>query len=180
MLKKIGSVVSELKKPIIFAPKVRNMMEDFERLQKQRELIEIIGIQNEREGYQPVTARIMGLLMVMDKEEFTFDEIVEEMKISKSTASNALKNLELRGVIEYVTYPGDRKRYFRFISADIDDMVNDIEKKIIQNLDTVHQILTLKKNPNSRNSLFLKNILKGMEFFRLQLDQFRKEYKRNR
>jgi DNA-binding transcriptional regulator GbsR (MarR family) len=155
-------------------------MKESERLQKQRELIEFIGRQNEKEGFQPVAGRILGLLMVMDKEEYTFEEIVEEMKISKSTASNALKNLELRGVIEYITHPGDRKRYFRFISADIDDMVNDIEKKMTQKMDTVHEIIALKKDPNSRNSMFLKNILKGMEFFRLQLDQFREDYSKNK
>ena len=100
-------------------------MKESERIQKQKELIERIGRNNERDGFQPVTARILGLLMVMDKEEYTFDEIVDEMQISKSSASNALKNLELRGVLEYVTYPGDRKRYFRFVSANISDMIDE-------------------------------------------------------
>jgi DNA-binding transcriptional regulator GbsR (MarR family) len=152
-------------------------MEESERIRKQKELIEFIGRQNEKEGYQPVTARILGLLMVMDKEEFTFDEIVEEMKISKSSASNALKNLELRGVIEYVTYSGDRKRYFRFTSVDIDTMIDEIEKKVHGNLAVVQQILELKKDPNSRNALFLKNIFTGMEFFIQQLAKFKTEYK---
>ena len=104
-------------------------MEESERIKKQRELIERIGRNNERDGFQPVTARILGLLMVMDKEEYTFDEIVDEMQISKSSASNALRNLELRGVIEYVTYPGDRKRYFRFVSGDINEIIAEIEKR---------------------------------------------------
>jgi len=34
--------------------------------------------------------------MVMDKEEYTFEEIVEEMQMSKSSVSTALKTLELR------------------------------------------------------------------------------------
>ena len=108
-------------------------MEESERIQKQKELIESIGRDNEKDGFQPVAARIMGLLMVMDKEEYTFDEIVEEMQISKSTVSNALRNLELRGVLEYVTYPGDRKRYFRFVSANISDMIDEVEKKCSKN-----------------------------------------------
>jgi len=152
-------------------------MEESERIKKQKELIEYIGRQNEKEGYQPVAARIMGLLMVMDKEEFTFDEIVEEMKISKSSASTALKNLEIRGLIEYVTYPGDRKRYFRFISSDIYSMIDEMEKKMQRNLVTIRQIIELKKDPNSRNSVFLKNVLTGMEFFMQQLDKFRAKNK---
>lgn len=152
-------------------------MEESERIKKQKELIERIGRQNEREGFQPVTARILGLLMVMDKEEYTFEEIVQEMQISKSSASNALKNLELRGVIEYVTYPGDRKRYFRFVAGDLNEIIDDIEKKIQTNLDIVQKIIELKKDPNSRNVKFLKNVTEGMKFFVEHLDMLKAEYK---
>lgn len=154
-------------------PQLIQKMEESERLKKQKELIEFIGRQNEKEGYQPVTARILGLLMVMDKEEYTFEEIVEEMKISKSSASNALKNLELRGVIEYVTYPGDRKRYFRFVSGDITTVITDIEKKMQQSLVTIQQIIELKKDPNSRNTQFLKTVTVGLKFFIEQLNEFK-------
>ena len=152
-------------------------MKESERIQKQKELIEWIGRNNERDGFQPVTARILGLLMVMDKEEYTFDEIVDEMQISKSSASNALKNLELRGAIEYITYPGDRKCYFRFISGDINEMIVEIEKRMQQKLDITKQVLELKKNPNSRNAKFLINVLEGMNFFVEHLDKLKEQYK---
>ena len=155
-------------------------MEESERLKKQKELIEQIGRENEREGFQPVPARILGLLMVMDKEEYTFEEIVEEMQISKSSASTALKNLEIRGIIEYITYPGDRKRYFRFVSGEIVGMINEMESKMIKRLETMQQIIELKKDPNARNAMFLKNVLKGMEFFILKLDELKIEYKKSK
>lgn len=153
-------------------------MEDIERVAKQKELIEHIGRQNEREGFQPVSARILGLLMVMDKEEYTFDEIVEEMQISKSSASTALKNLEIRGIIEYITYPGDRKRYFRFVSGEIDGMINEMENNMKKKLAIINQIIELKKDQNSRNATFLRNVLKGMEFFIKNLDELRIAYKK--
>ena len=155
-------------------------MEESEIIKKQRELIERIGRNNERDGFQPVTARILGLLMVMDKEEYTFDEIVDEMQISKSSASNALRNLELRGVIEYVTYPGDRKRYFRFVSGDINEIIAEIEKRMQQKLHIMQQIIELKKNPNSRNAKFLKNVLEGINFFIENLEKLKTEYKDKR
>ena len=155
-------------------------MEESERIKKQRELIERIGRNNERDGFQPVTARILGLLMVMDKEEYTFDEIVDEMQISKSSASNALRNLELRGVIEYVTYPGDRKRYFRFVSGDINEIIAEREKIMQQKLHIMQQIIELKKNPNSRNAKFLKNVLEGINFFIENLEKLKTEYKDKR
>ncbi len=153
-------------------------MEESERIQKQKELIEYIGIQSERKGFQPAASRIMGLLMVMDKEEYTFEEIVEETGMSKSSVSSALKNLELRGVIEYVTYPGDRKRYFRFISGDINKIISEHEKDTRLALDLFLKIISLKKNPNSRNVQFFKNLIDGMKFFLGKLHELKDEYKK--
>ncbi len=155
-----------------------HIMEETERLHKQKELIERIGRQNEKEGYQPVTARILGLLMVMDKEEFTFDEIVREMKISKSSASIALKNLEIRNMIEYVTYPGDRKRYFRMVSVDVHEMLDEFEKQMVQKMDIIKEIINLKKNKESKNAVFLQNVMEGMDYFLQHVDRFRQEYER--
>lgn len=155
-------------------------MNEAEKLNKQKELIERIGRRNEKEGFPPVAGRILGMLMVMDKEEYTFDEIVKEMQISKSSASTALKNLELRGVLEYVTYPGDRKRYFRFVSTDIDQMVNEVEQKMKQSLEILHEIMELKKDQKSRNAVLLRDISIGTEFFIKQLDSFRKEIKKRK
>lgn len=153
-------------------------MEESERIRKQKELIEYIGIQSERDGYQPAAGRIMALLMVMDKEEYTFEEIVEDIRMSKSSVSNALKNLELRGTIEYITYPGDRKRYFRFISRDIDALISEVEIKMEKQKKIVQQIIRLKKDPNSRNATFLKHILEGMDFFIHKLDDLKEEYRK--
>ncbi len=151
-------------------------MEESERIRRQKELIEQIGRQNEKEGFQPVTARILGLLMVMDKEEFTFDEIVGEMKISKSSASNALNILELKGLIEYITYPGDRKRYFRICSNDVESLIADIEKKLQKSISTIKQIIELKKDPSSRNTVLMNSVKNGMEFFCQQLTKCKNEF----
>jgi len=80
---------------------------------KQKALIEKIGISYEAEGIQPVAARIQGLLYVSDKPELTFDEITEALQISKSATSNGINLLLQMQRLEYITFPGDRKRYFR-------------------------------------------------------------------
>ena len=86
--------------------------------EKQKVLIEKIGIVTEREGMQPAAARIIGLLYVADNPELTFDEILNALRISKSAASNALNLLLQTGRIEYTTFSGDRKRYFRLKVSD--------------------------------------------------------------
>jgi DNA-binding transcriptional regulator GbsR (MarR family) len=98
--------------------------------------------------------------------------------MSKSSVSTALKNLELRGALEYVTHPGDRKRYFRFIFMEFDELINEVEKKIKKSKDVVSQILSLKKDPYSREAMFLKNISKGMDFFINRLNELKIEYRK--
>src|SRR6056297_602041 len=134
-----------------------------ERLKKQKELIEEIGIYYDKEGFQPIAGRILGLLMVMDKERFTFDEIVEELQISKSSASNTLRNLEMRGDIEYITLPGERKRYFQINRKDPLSIIEEFEKKILKTKEIFDYLLELKENPESPNAIFfmeLRNITK--------------------
>lgn len=151
-------------------------MNESERIARQKELIETIGRNLEKQqGMQPVAGRILGMLMVMDKEEYTFDEIVEEMQISKSSASNALRNLEIRETIEYITYPGDRKRYFRISFSDLNKVIDGIRAKIQTDLDILDQIITLKKDANSKNSKAMKGICKGMKYFVTILDDFKKK-----
>ncbi|WP_458333337.1 GbsR/MarR family transcriptional regulator [Peijinzhouia sedimentorum] len=76
-------------------------------------LIEKIGVFHEMSGVQPAAARIMGLLYVSDNIELTFEQITEALMISKSATSNGINFLLNLGHIEYTTYLGDRKRYFR-------------------------------------------------------------------
>ena len=164
-----SSVVPELKKPLIFAEKFT--MIEAERIARQKELIEALGRSLEKQGYQPVAGRILAMLMASDKEEFTFDEIVDEMKISKSTASNALKTLELRETIEYVTHSGDRKRYFRISFSDIKMVVNEIKKRFEASSAILDEVISLKKDPNSKNAQALKSISKGIRLFLSVIDQ---------
>ena len=96
--------------------------------QQQKTLIEKIGITIEKEGMQPVAARILGLLYVSDKPELTFDEITDTLQISKSATSNGINLLLQTERVEYITFSGDRRRYFRLkISNWREDFIKKIE-----------------------------------------------------
>jgi len=76
-------------------------------------LVEKIGVFLEKYGYQPIPARIIGLLLVTEKPHLTFDEITDNLKVSKSAVSIGLNLLLGTQQIDYITLPGDRKRYFK-------------------------------------------------------------------
>jgi DNA-binding transcriptional regulator GbsR (MarR family) len=151
-----------------------------EKKKNQKLLVEEMGRHFDKEGMQPIAARIFALLTVSDQEEMTFDQIVEELMISKSSASNALKLLELRELIEYVTYPGDRKRYFRVRTKEVFSMIRDFEYKLSYMLGLNRKIIQLKEDKGSRVASFLEDINDMIVYFQENLDKFKQGYSKEK
>ncbi len=145
---------------------------------KQKELIERMGVYGEKGGSAPVPARIMALLLVSDVTELTFEEIYTTLQISKSAASNALNGLMLIERIEYITKPGDRKRYFR---SRITQWENDFGKKFTEMLHVsqlMKEILEQRpKNTKEFNSN-LEKVISFMEFLQGELPELHKKWKK--
>lgn len=80
--------------------------------ENQKEVIEKMGVFQEKSGIPPTEARIAALLLIAPEAELTFDEIRETLQVSKSATSNALNTLLLTNRVQYRTKHGDRKRYF--------------------------------------------------------------------
>ncbi|MFO8234606.1 MAG: hypothetical protein R6U04_04265 [Bacteroidales bacterium] len=150
-----------------------------ERIRKQRELVETIGRYYENEGLQPTAARILALLMVMDKERFTFEEIIEELQISKSSASIALRILQTRGDVDYITMPGDKKRYFEIKKKEPLSLIDDFEQKMKEIKELLERIIALKANSDSPNGKFFKDLIKMLNFFFERIEFFKQEFRKN-
>lgn len=147
-----------------------------ERIQRQKELVETAGRYYDKKGLQPTAGRIIGLLTIMDKERFTFDEIVEELNVSKSSVSNALRILEMANSIEYITLPGDRKRYFQLKKTDKFAMIDEYKSALSEVKTNMQAILELKANPQSENSVFLWNLIDMLDFFLSKFEELKQEY----
>ncbi len=82
---------------------------------EKKELVEQFGIHfNRYHNLPPLTARIMGILIVnCSKEGLTFQELVTRTDASKSSVSTSLNHLLELGKIMYYNLPDDRKKYFR-------------------------------------------------------------------
>lgn len=149
---------------------------DEERVAKQRELIEAWGRIVNRMGQSALSGRIIGLLTCMDKEEFTFEEIIDELKISKSSASTVINYLLDTEKIEYVTYAGDRKRYFRIKVNTRQQFLNSILSHI-KKVEKINRIaLELKQDKNSRTSKQLAAMIEDMTFWKNELKRYEDEF----
>ncbi|HPI30293.1 MAG TPA: hypothetical protein PLS26_07165 [Bacteroidales bacterium] len=151
-------------------------MKNEERKRAQFELVDTIGRIYEKQGVGAIAGRISGLLTVMDKEQYTFDEIVEELKISKSSASNGLRILQAQKAIEYVTLPGDRKRYFRLRTQDKFSLINEHQTMLRKSCDLFHAMYEVKADKKSPTAIFLKDVENLMNVFLDMFDEVKAEF----
>lgn len=148
--------------------------------EKQKELIERIGVFHEHKGMQPLVGRIIGLLLVKENAEATFEEIVEELGVSKSAVSNALTFLQAKERITYHTKPGDRKRYF---SMKLGDWRIDFEKELLNIAEIqkfLNEVLETHKNQKTEFCCQMKDFSNFLDFFRNEVpamfERFKKQY----
>ena len=148
--------------------------------QQQLELIEEIGIYHENNGFQPAVARVLGLLLVSDKPELTFEEISDALSISKSATSNALNMLLNTGHIEYTTFSGDRKRYFRIKSSNWREM---FAKKMddLSYLNTLlKRVLEVRKRENPIYDVKLGDFISFLDYMKEQMPRLIEDWEKTR
>lgn len=108
---------------------------------KEREtLIEMFGVHFENYfNFSPLSGRILGSLIVKnDAKGLTFDDLVLSLGASKSSISTNLNLLLKMKKIEYYTFPGDRKKYYK-TSSFSSRMQNHLsmvldEKKLVEGM----------------------------------------------
>jgi DNA-binding transcriptional regulator GbsR (MarR family) len=126
--------------------------------------VEEVGLFMELLGMTRMAGRILGFLMVSDKELVSFDDLVQVLQASKSSISTNLKTLHMVEFIKPVTIPGDRRTYYS-LSADV-DWVGMIEKrmKLIQALQQLFEKgLDLRANKKDKPGQWLQ---KTIEFYK--------------
>ncbi|GAB2532677.1 GbsR/MarR family transcriptional regulator [Rufibacter soli] len=148
--------------------------------EEQRKLIEKIGIFHEQQGFPPATGRIMGLLYVTDRPYLSFEEILETLNISKSATSNALNMLLQMRVIEYTTYPGDRKRYFGALLENWHQEVVNKMEQVLSFSKLVRQCNELRGNSNPEMNKLMEDRVEFMEYLSQEVPKLMETWLKNR
>ena len=134
-----------------------------------RELVEKIGIVYEKAGHTPMAGRIAGLLFLAEPPYKSFHELVEELSASKSAISNGFNLLLAMGLIEYETFSGDRKRYFKLNLMALET----IFRKELENISNFSELL--KKVRETRSPEYIE-FNQGIDNFIKLVDIFQEEY----
>lgn len=89
------------------------MQDTKEKNREKEEMVEQMGVFFEQSGLTPMHGRVFAYLLLSEPPHKDFFEIQDFLKASKSAISNALKFLMDRNLVKYITFSGDRKRYFQ-------------------------------------------------------------------
>jgi DNA-binding transcriptional regulator GbsR (MarR family) len=75
--------------------------------------VENLGVVFEKFGRSPMVSRVFAFLLLSEPPHQSFEQIVEFLDASKSSISNTLHFLQAEGTVSYITFSGERKRYFK-------------------------------------------------------------------
>ncbi|AHM61131.1 hypothetical protein D770_14385 [Flammeovirgaceae bacterium 311] len=129
--------------------------------------IEKIGVTLEKSHIPPLAARIMALLLIAEPPYCSFDEIMESLQSSKSSVSSSLNLLLREGIVDYITFPGDRKRYFQVNSKTWLEMI----KKRVEQIKPFREILSEVTSTRSSANPEFNQMLGEMNAFYAEIEE---------
>lgn len=151
--------------------------------EQQKELIEKIGVFHEQNGMQPLMGRILGLLLVLEDAEATFEEIIDYLKVSKSAVSTALNFMQIKKQVAYRTKPGERKRYFYLT---IKHWERDVEKELLQIVEIkklFKDVIAIRGNKKPEVNQSIHELCLFLEYLNSRIpvlfENFKKELKKS-
>lgn len=150
---------------VILSPLNFGMSNSIELLKVKKQLIEEMGVYFERQDIlSPLSSRIFAYLALSGYSGATFDEIVDDLEVSKSSVSTNLQLLQTMGRVGYYTKPGDRRRYFKIAE---NNMVNRLDDKVAsweREKELHHKVLAFKKLQFEQTSLTKEEQQREMGF----------------
>ncbi|MDY7229509.1 GbsR/MarR family transcriptional regulator [Hyalangium rubrum] len=123
--------------------------------------IESLGLHFEDQGIPRIGGRMLGLLMLAPK-PLSLGTIAELLQVSPASVSTNVRRFHAKGLVQEISYPGDRRHYYVFSDNAWEHRFDDGRgglKEILQILNTRKERLGPEEN------LCLKRFTDAIEFF---------------
>lgn len=112
-------------------------------------LVEELGLFFQvRHKLPPLAARIYSILVLTSSDGYTFEELMEITKNSKSSVSTNLNLLVSLKFADYYTRTGNRKRYFRSSGSYIKNMLQERIESVTTELRIAEKVNSFNKKNN--------------------------------
>ena len=140
-------------------------MQDGENKQQQQDqLIDRFGSYFESIGFQPIAGRIIGLLSVSDREELSFDEIINRLKISKGSASVVLRRLVSECRVAVVE--NGRRHYYKLKQQNLFELLDEFERMCDSARHLLNATIDLKTDKESSNAKYFNEIINTIDRYK--------------
>lgn len=146
-------------------------MLDNERLSGQDQLIDRFGNYFESIGFQPIAGRIIGLLAVSDREELSFDEIIDRLKISKGSASVVLRKLVAECRVAVVE--NGRRHYYKLNQQNLFELLDEFERMCDSVRYLLNTTIDLKTDKQSSNARYFNQIINTIDRYKTSMATMR-------
>ncbi len=118
---------------------------------RQQSYVEDMGLFFEQYGSQRTMGKVVGLLLMAER-PLSQEDLMRLLDLSRTSASMTARWAEHLGLVEQVSLPGDRKRYYQIRS----DMDNWLARASMQKIEEFLGLLTTAEglaDPNARERL---------------------------
>lgn len=137
-----------------------------------KEAVEKLGVVFEKFDRTPMQGRVFAYLLLADPPYQSFDAIREFLNASKSAISNALSRLQAEGTVSYLTFSGDRKRYFKIDTKTWNNRLIDSAKNLTAFNDLLGEVLEFRADSKHQEfSNDLKELLDFQEFLSSEVEK---------
>ena len=152
-----------------------------QKLKQQETMVEKMGVIFEQSGLTPMHGRVFAFLLISEPPAQDFYAIQEFLKASKSAISTALKFLTDMKMVRYITFSGDRKRYFQ---VDVDGWLEETKAQL-EYVDTVRELTqdVLANRSETKHTEFNDKLVEVIDFHKqlnVCLTDFTKEWNESR
>ncbi len=120
---------------------------------QQQRYVENMGLYFEQYGSQRTMGRVVGLLLILEQ-PLSQEDLMHLLNLSRTSASVTVRWAEQLGLVEQVSRPGDRKRYYQVRA----DMPNWLARTSFQKLEEFLRLLITAEglaDPDARRKLAL-------------------------
>ncbi|HSH46936.1 MAG TPA: MarR family transcriptional regulator [Longimicrobiales bacterium] len=134
------------------------------------QFVERMGQMMERDGLPRIAGRIFGQLMLSEA-PMNLDELAGALQVSKGSISTNTRLLESFGMLERLTYPGDRRDYYE-VSESVHQRMLELR---VERLQTTRELLEEGLETESARSERIRSRLEYFgEFFDQMIDAIAK------
>lgn len=145
-------------------------------IEKKRK-VEDLGVIFEEFGQSPMESRVFSYLLLAEPEYKTFDEIREFLGASKSAVSNAINRHIKDKSVGYLTFSGDRKRYFKINTKNWLKMAMNSSNTVSKVNGVLTDVLEFRKHSGTKEfNDGLIEILDFQTFLGKKIDEALKEW----